>query len=43
MDSTQILVDTWRRQLSDVTDEALAFCRGRGDGLLSVFVPHAGR
>lgn len=25
----------------DVTSEAAAFCAGRGDGLLSVFVPHA--
>ena len=41
MDTTEILLDTSRRPLSDVTDEALAFCRDRGDGLLSVFVPHA--
>ncbi|HJR92574.1 MAG TPA: YjbQ family protein [Acidimicrobiia bacterium] len=25
----------------DLTDRAAAFCRGRGDGLLIVFVPHA--
>jgi secondary thiamine-phosphate synthase enzyme len=25
----------------DITDRAAAFARGRGDGLLSVFVPHA--
>jgi secondary thiamine-phosphate synthase enzyme len=27
--------------VSDITDRAVAFVRGRGDGLLSVFVPHA--
>lgn len=41
MDSTEITVDTRRRQVADVTDAAVEFCRGRGDGLLSVFVPHA--
>lgn len=25
----------------DITSEVAAFCAGRGDGLLSVFVPHA--
>ena len=25
----------------DLTDRAHAWCRGRGDGLLHVFVPHA--
>jgi secondary thiamine-phosphate synthase enzyme len=41
VDSTEIEVDTARRQLVDLTDQASSFCRGRGDGLLSVFVPHA--
>ena len=41
MDTTEISLDTSQHQLSDVTGEVLAFCRGRGDGLLSVFVPHA--
>lgn len=27
--------------VTDVTDEAARFCRGRGDGLLHVFAPHA--
>jgi secondary thiamine-phosphate synthase enzyme len=26
---------------ADITSEAATFCAGRGDGLLSVFVPHA--
>ena len=25
----------------DITDKVAAFCRGRGDGLVNVFVPHA--
>jgi secondary thiamine-phosphate synthase enzyme len=41
VDSIQIDIDTSRRQVVDLTDQASAFCRGRGDGLLSVFVPHA--
>lgn len=28
-------------QVLDITAEAQAFCAGRGDGLLHVFVPHA--
>ncbi len=34
-------VDTSRRQTVDLTDELESFCAGRGDGLCSVFVPHA--
>ena len=34
-------VDTSSRRLVDLTDEVAAFCAGRGDGLLSVFAPHA--
>jgi secondary thiamine-phosphate synthase enzyme len=30
-----------RPVVADLTDEAARFVRGRGDGLLSVFVPHA--
>ncbi|MDQ1427705.1 MAG: hypothetical protein QOK39_1181 [Acidimicrobiaceae bacterium] len=41
MDTTEITVDTRRRQLADLTEAATEFCRGRGDGLLSVFAPHA--
>jgi secondary thiamine-phosphate synthase enzyme len=34
-------VDTSRRQVVDVTATVVGFCRGRGDGLCSVFAPHA--
>ncbi|MDQ4088805.1 MAG: secondary thiamine-phosphate synthase enzyme YjbQ [Actinomycetota bacterium] len=41
MESTDLSIDTSRRQLTDLTSEVSAFCRSLGDGLLSVFVPHA--
>jgi secondary thiamine-phosphate synthase enzyme len=41
VDSIRIDVDTSRRQVVDLTEQASTFCRERGDGLLSVFVPHA--
>ena len=41
MDSTLIDVDTSRRQVVDISDQVERFCTGRGDGLCSVFVPHA--
>ena len=41
MDSAELDVDTSDRRLVDLTEEVTAFCAGRGDGLLSVFVPHA--
>jgi secondary thiamine-phosphate synthase enzyme len=41
MDSTVLRVDTTDREIVDLTEEASAFCRGRGDGLLHVFAPHA--
>jgi secondary thiamine-phosphate synthase enzyme len=34
-------VDTSRRRTVDVTDAVRSFCRGHGDGLCNVFVPHA--
>lgn len=34
-------LDTSGRELTDLTAEITDFCRGRGDGLLTVFVPHA--
>ncbi len=37
----EIAVDTSDRQIVDVTEEVEKVCRGRGSGLLSVFVPHA--
>ena len=41
MDTTEIDIDTSGRPVLDVTDAVAAFCRGRGDGLLNVFLPHA--
>jgi secondary thiamine-phosphate synthase enzyme len=41
VDTTVLDVDTSDRLLVDLTDEVSAFCSGRGDGLLNVFVPHA--
>jgi secondary thiamine-phosphate synthase enzyme len=41
VDTTEITVDTRRRQIADLTDSVAEFCGGRGDGLLSVFAPHA--
>jgi secondary thiamine-phosphate synthase enzyme len=39
---TEVLeVDTSRSWLADLTEDAARFCRGRGDGLLHVFAPHA--
>jgi secondary thiamine-phosphate synthase enzyme len=42
MDTEVITVRTGSRAtVVDITDQAAAFVRGRGDGLLHVFVPHA--
>ena len=41
MESIEIAVDTGDRLITDLTGEAESFCRGRGDGLLHVFAPHA--
>jgi len=41
MDSALVEVDTSRRRIVDLTDEVVTFCTGRGDGLCSVFAPHA--
>ena len=41
MESTDLSVDTSGRQLTDLTSQVSEFCRPLGDGLLSVFVPHA--
>ena len=42
MDSTVITVETGSRpSVTDLTQQALTFVKGRGDGLLHVFVPHA--
>ena len=41
MDTAVVDVDTSRTRLVDLTGQASSFVAGRGDGLLSVFVPHA--
>lgn len=42
MDSVEIELQTGsERGTFDITSQATRFCDGRGDGLLSVFVPHA--
>lgn len=41
MDSTEVRLDTRGSQVVDLTVEAARFCRSKGDGLLSVFAPHA--
>jgi secondary thiamine-phosphate synthase enzyme len=42
MDTTELQLDTAGRHVLDLTDRAAAFAaRAGGDGLLSVFVPHA--
>jgi secondary thiamine-phosphate synthase enzyme len=40
--NTEVLrLDMSRRRVGDLTDAVEAFCAGRGDGLCSVFAPHA--
>lgn len=42
MDTQEISLDTGNRKTTvDITSQASSFCEGRGDGLLSIFVPHA--
>ena len=41
MESTELSLDTSGRHLVDLTPAVDEFCRPLGDGLLSVFVPHA--
>lgn len=41
MQSLDLHVDTGQRRTVDLTDQVRGFCREQGDGLLSVFVPHA--
>ncbi|GAY18523.1 hypothetical protein MSZK_52490 [Mycobacterium sp. shizuoka-1] len=41
VDTDVLDVDSSRRRIVDLTDEVRSFCRGRGDGLCNVFVPHA--
>ena len=41
MESTLIEVHSGSHVTTDITDQVQQFCEGRGDGLCSVFVPHA--
>lgn len=41
MESIELDVHTGSRATTDLTEEVAAFCAGRGDGLVHVFVPHA--
>src|ERR1700758_1943610 len=41
MDTLKLEIETGRRQVIDITSDVVDFCSGRGDGLCSVFVPHA--
>nr|WP_090278914.1 secondary thiamine-phosphate synthase enzyme YjbQ [Mycolicibacterium komanii] len=41
MDSDVLNIETGQRRIIDLTDAVRSFCAGRGDGLCSVFVPHA--
>lgn len=41
MDTVELDLRTGSTLVTDLTAEAVRFCRGRGDGLLNVFVPHA--
>ena len=36
-----LTIETGDRRIVDLTPEVRAFCAGKGDGLLSVFAPHA--
>ena len=41
MQPVEIDVDMSRQRIKDVTDDVVAFCRDKGDGLVNVFAPHA--
>jgi secondary thiamine-phosphate synthase enzyme len=41
METRRLEVDTSNRRFVDLTDQAKAFCRDLGGGLLNVFVPHS--
>jgi secondary thiamine-phosphate synthase enzyme len=41
VETTVLDVDTARDRIVDLTPAAGRFCRGKGDGLLSAFAPHA--
>jgi secondary thiamine-phosphate synthase enzyme len=41
VDTRTLEISTGRRRVTDLTNEVEEFCSGRGDGLCSVFAPHA--
>jgi secondary thiamine-phosphate synthase enzyme len=41
VDTRTLEISTGRRRVTDLTSEVEEFCSGRGDGLCSVFAPHA--
>src|SRR5438105_5912413 len=41
METTELTMDTDGRQVVDLTDRVVEFCRVLGDGLVHVFAPHA--
>jgi secondary thiamine-phosphate synthase enzyme len=41
MKTARLTLDMSSRRFADLTDDALRFASGEGDGLLNVFVPHA--
>lgn len=41
MHTTELEIDTAGTELVDLTDAVREFCRGLGDGLCNLFVPHA--
>ena len=41
MESQELTFETSGRNLVDVTGEVKQFCRGKGDGLVHLFAPHA--
>jgi secondary thiamine-phosphate synthase enzyme len=41
MDTEVLTLRTGADHFTEITDDAARFCRGRGDGLCNIFVPHA--
>jgi secondary thiamine-phosphate synthase enzyme len=41
VDTTELTIDTTHRRIVDLTPAVADFCGRRGDGLVSVFAPHA--
>ena len=41
MDTELLHLTVLDREVTDLTDAVVRFCRGRGDGLVHVFAPHA--